>query len=367
MTQSRQPGLWLLCWFGLIALFWWTNSSVAWAGGPPDQGVEIQVCLSCHGDPELETILPNGDAQPLYIDAAVFEASVHGQQGMRCTACHTNISGYPHPPLYAESRRDYALALYPACRRCHNEQYEASLDSMHASALAAGHTYAAICTDCHGAHDVSNPHQPRPKISWTCGKCHSVIFNDYRESVHGAALLQESNPDVPTCIDCHGVHNIENPETAAFRIRSPEICGHCHADRELMARYGISTDVFATYVADFHGTTITLFERQAPDQASNKAVCFDCHGIHNIKRVEDPEATVVKENLLATCQQCHPDADVNFPASWTSHYQPNPRQYALVYYVKLFYRLLIPGVIGFCVAFILLDMARRLYDRVRGA
>lgn len=364
MTRSRHLGLLLLGFFGLMVWLQWAQSPVVWAGGPPDQGVEIQVCLSCHGNPALETRLPNWDVQPLYIDVEVFEASVHGQQGMRCTACHTNISGYPHPPLYAESRRDYALNLYAACRRCHNEQYQAALDSMHARSLAAGHTYAAICTDCHGAHDVSDPHQPRQKISWTCGQCHSVIFDEYKESVHGAALLEESNPDVPTCIDCHGVHRIENPLTAAFRLKSPQICGNCHADKALMAKYGISTDVFTTYVADFHGTTITLFDRQSPDHASNKAVCFDCHGIHNIKAVTDPHATVVKENLLATCQQCHPDADANFPASWTSHYQPNPGEYPLVYYVQLFYRLLIPSTIGFCVAFILLDAARRLYSRV---
>lgn len=365
MMSFRRRSLWLLGVFGLVAWLWWANGPVARAGGPPDQGVEIQVCLTCHGNPELETRLPNGEVQRLYVDAAVFEASVHGQQAMRCTACHTNISGYPHPPLVVQSRRDYALNLYPACQRCHVEQYQAALDSMHARALAAGNTNAAICTDCHGAHDVSNPEQPRAKISWTCGKCHAIIFNDYKDSVHGAALLEESNPDVPTCIDCHGVHRIEDPLTAAFRLKSPQICGKCHADKALMAKYGISTDVFTTYVADFHGTTITLFERQSPDQPSNKAVCFDCHGVHNIKSVDDPEATVVKANLLATCQQCHPDADVNFPASWTSHYQPNPRQYPLVYYVTLFYRLLIPGLIGFFVAFIILDAARRLYGRVR--
>ncbi len=367
MARFRRCCVWLLGLLILLGWAWWAPGDVAWAGGPSQQGVEIQVCLSCHGNPELEIILPNGEVQPLYIDGAVFETSVHGQQGMRCTACHTNISGYPHPPMYVQSRRDYALNLYTACAGCHSEQYEAALDSMHAQALAAGNINAAICTDCHGAHDVSSPHEPRAKISWTCGKCHSVIFNEYKDSVHGAALLEENNPDVPTCVDCHGVHNIENPLTAAFRIKSPKMCGHCHADEELMAKYGISTDVFTTYVADFHGTTITLFERESPDQPSNKAVCFDCHGVHDIKSVDDPEARVVKENLLETCRQCHPDADANFPTAWTSHYQPNPEQYALVYYVNLFYRIFIPTVIGFCVAFILLDMARRIYDRVRGA
>lgn len=132
-----------------------------------------------------------------------------------------------------------------------------------------------------------------------------------------------------------------------------------------MSKYGISTAVFNTYVADFHGTTVTLFERQHPDQPTNKAVCFDCHGIHNIKAVDDPEATVVKENLLQTCRKCHPDADVNFPASWTSHYIPDRERYPLVYYINLFYRIIIPGTIGFMLSFVMLDAFRRLLIRMR--
>ena len=130
-----------------------------------------------------------------------------------------------------------------------------------------------------------------------------------------------------------------------------------------MDKYGISTDVFNTYVADFHGTTVTLFERQSPDQPTNKAVCYDCHGIHDIKAVTDPDATVVKENLLVTCQRCHPDADANFPASWTSHFIPDREHNPLVYYINLFYEILIPAMIGFMLVFVSLDAIRRLTHR----
>jgi predicted CXXCH cytochrome family protein len=325
--------------------------------------VENSFCLACHGNPDLRITLPNGDTQSLYIDVARYANSVHGQENQRCVDCHTNITGYPHPPLVAADHRDYALRLYPLCRACHTEQYEQTLDSMHARALAGGQREAAICTDCHGAHYVEKPAQSHAKISETCAQCHSAIFNEYKESVHGAALLEQGNPDVPTCISCHGVHNIEDPTTAAFRLKSPQICGKCHADKQLMAKYGLSTNVFQTYVADFHGTTVTLFERQSPDQPSNKAVCFDCHGIHDIKSTRDPNSQVVRENLLKTCQQCHPDATTNFPASWTSHYEPSRTRYPLVYFVDLFYRLLIPSIIGFFVVFIGVDATRRVLDR----
>jgi hypothetical protein len=123
--------------------------------------------------------------------------------------------------------------------------------------------------------------------------------------------------------------------------------------------------VLNTYVADFHGTTVELFEKQSPDAPTNKAVCYDCHGVHNIKKSDDPQSTIFRENLLKTCQQCHPDATVNFPASWLSHYDANPTKYPTVYYVDLFYKIFVPLTIGGMAAFVLLDLARRILQRLQ--
>lgn len=322
-------------------------------------------CLGCHSNPGLTTQLPSGETLPLTVDPMVYNASVHGAAGMQCTACHTNIQGYPHPPLTAKDRRDFQMERYQQCRTCHPDQYKDSLDSNHARELAAGNRNAAICTDCHGAHDIKKPDQPRQKISDNCQKCHSTIHEQYVGSVHGAALMDTSNPDVPVCTDCHGAHSQEDPTTAAFRLKSPDICGECHANAALMKKYSISTDVFNTYVADFHGTTVTLFEKQHPDQETNKAVCTDCHGIHDIMQVNATNASVVKENLLTTCRRCHPDATANFPDSWVGHFPPSRDRFPLVYYVNLFYTILIPAVIGGMALFVGIDAVRRIVNRFR--
>ncbi len=351
----------------LFTLFAVLAVPAAHASGPGDSPlpaqVENQTCLACHSNPNLSVKLPSGETLSLYTDANAFNQSVHGKQGQRCTACHTNISGYPHPPIAAQDARDFSIQMYTLCRQCHNDQYQKTLDSMHATGLAGGDRNAAICTDCHTAHYVTPPNQPRSKIPQTCRKCHSTIYDQYKGSVHGAALLDESNPDVPTCIDCHGVHNIGDPTTNAFRLKSPQLCAKCHTDKALMSKYNISTDVLATYVADFHGTTVELFQKQSPDAPTNKPVCTDCHGTHDIKKVDDPTSRVIKENLLKTCQQCHPDATANFPAAWMSHYIASPEKYPTVYYVNLFYTILIPLVLGGMTAFVLLDLARRLINR----
>jgi len=330
---------------------------------PLAQGVDNETCLACHNIPGLRITLPSGELLSLTVDREVYAASVHGELAYACVQCHTDISGFPHRPLMATTRRQLTLQLYRSCAECHQNEYEAGLDGVHQVALAAGETEAAVCTDCHGTHDISPPDQPRSRIPQTCERCHSQISGLYRESVHGAALIGEGNPDVPSCIDCHEVHNIEGPSTGPFHLFSPDICARCHVDPEMMAPYDISTDVFDTYVADFHGTTVELFQAVAPGQETNKPVCVDCHGVHDMQSTDDPESTVIKENLLPTCQKCHPDATTNFPSSWLNHYRPSPEHSPLVYFMNLFYRVLIPTMIGGMLVFAGIDTSRRLLNR----
>lgn len=355
----------LLIGLGLAAML--AAAPAAHAQGPAPSSNEA--CLQCHGNPELSKQLPSGEPLSLFIDDQHFATSVHAKNNIACVQCHTNISGYPHPSGFVpRDRREVTLSMNTQCRQCHDKEFSKNLDGMHMRALAAGDRNAAVCTDCHSAHEVQPPDQPRSRIPQTCAQCHSTIFDDYARSVHGAALLNGGNPDVPTCIDCHGVHNIGDPTSAAFRLKSPEICARCHTDQQKMAKYNLSTNVLNTYVADFHGTTVSLFEKQSPDAATNKAVCYDCHGVHNIMKVDDPNSTVYKQNLLKTCERCHPDATVSsFTGAWMSHYNATPQQYPLVYYINLFYWILIPLVIGAMVLFCLTDLYRRIRVRVAHA
>jgi predicted CXXCH cytochrome family protein len=337
---------------------------------PTPTGANNQVCLSCHSNPAQQMKAANGDVISLYIDPAALKNSVHGANDIACVMCHTNISGYPHPEYKPVDRRQVTLDLYQACKQCHGDNYQKTLDSVHETALASGNRLGAVCTDCHGAHDIRPPGQPRWSIPLMCSKCHDAIFNQYKDSVHGAALLADpNNPDVPTCVDCHGVHQISDPTTAAFRLKSPtEMCGKCHTDAKRMSKYHISTDVLNTYVADFHGTTVTLFEKQSPDQQTNKPVCFDCHGVHNIVSVQDPQAGLeIKSNMLKVCQKCHPDATTqSFTAAWMSHYEPSPTEYPVVYYINLFYKIFIPAVLSVMALMVVLDIVGRVRNRAAG-
>ena len=333
------------------------------------------MCQTCHSLLTSQLTLVSGDQVDLHVNPQDIIDSVHGERvfeglqytTLQCTDCHKDqaLSGYPHAEIDAVTRRSLTVSMEQVCQQCHLDIYDRAMDGVHGQHLQEGDLRAASCADCHGNHAIHDPDDPRERVSQTCGNCHSTINEAYSSSVHGAALLGEDNPDVPVCTDCHGVHNIADATTAEFRLSSPAMCGTCHADAAKMDKYGVSTDVFDTYVADFHGTTVTLFENGAPGEGTNKAVCYDCHGVHNILPTTDENSQVIKENLLATCRQCHPDATANFPDSWTSHFKPSIEHNPLVYLVDLFYAIVIPLTVGGFMLFIGTDVFRRFKDRRR--
>ncbi|MFQ5575745.1 MAG: cytochrome c3 family protein [Anaerolineae bacterium] len=350
-------------------------------------------CLMCHADHDLKGSFQNGELISLYVDSGEYEQSVHGPAGLECLACHTDINRYPHHEseqvscvtchsqeggtadvadttlrvqLAYQDRREMTLTINELCSTCHESEFEVAGDSAHVRVLKGGNRNAPVCIDCHGSHNITSPGEPRDKISHVCGACHGAVYSTYRTSIHGTALDADSNPDVPTCTDCHGVHSVRGPRDAAYRNDSIAICGGCHADKALMGKYGISTDVFETYLDDFHGRTVDFFRRQDAGNPSNKAVCFDCHGIHNIRKPDDPLSTIYPANLQHTCQQCHEDADIKFPRAWVSHYLPTWENTPALYVVNTVYKWgLIPGVLGGFLIYIGLDARRRWSDRRR--
>lgn len=360
-------GLALVCAAFVLAL----QAGPAQAGtAPQDSPPDNQYCLSCHSKPGMIKVLPSGEQLYLSIDADAFTASVHAHSDINCVACHTTISKFPHPEKTFTDLRDYTLSYQNTCMACHEDQVKP--DGMHQRQLASGNKNAPTCADCHNPHTQPKLKNDKgevvfiekAKIAQTCARCHSTIYNEYATSVHGAAAIGENNPDVPVCTTCHGVHEISDPTTNKFRLASPKLCADCHTNKAIMSKYGLSTDVYNTYVADFHGTTVTLFEKNSPDALTNKAVCYDCHGVHNILDPQDPKNGIaIKQNMLAACQKCHPNANANFPDSWMSHYIPSPERNPWVYYVNLFYKFFIPIVLGGMGIFVLSD----IFGRVRHA
>jgi len=331
-----------------------------------DEPDKNEACFVCHSNENLEMEFSSGEVISIFVDRAGYESSVHGQNGTACTACHTYNYDYPHPEFAATTYREFSLELYPVCTECHHEQIDEIRDNVHMVALAAGNPEVAVCTDCHGNHNILPVADAVIPINQTCGKCHGEINALYEQSVHGAALMGDGNSDVPSCTDCHGSHEMIGPSNYPFHLFSPQLCGDCHADRQMMARYDINPNVMDSYVSDFHGKTVIIFENVASDQETNKPVCIDCHGVHDMRAHDDIESTVMKENLLVTCRKCHPDASANFPDSWMSHYDPDSGSFRPVLFVRIFYMILIPVLIGGSFTFAVSDYLHQRNKIKRG-
>jgi hypothetical protein len=116
----------------------------------------------------------------------------------------------------------------------------------------------------------------------------------YRTSRHGSLLFESGDPDVATCADCHGSHEIlhaADPSAAVHPRNQPATCGTCHADAALMGRYGLRSDAPELYSRSVHGRAV------ADDRLASPA-CSDCHGHHGAlpPRVDQAEQV---------CGHCH--------------------------------------------------------------
>jgi predicted CXXCH cytochrome family protein len=344
----------------LVSLLWLTPTRA----DQPKQRTE-EFCLTCHSRPGLKMTLPSGEVLSLYIDPTQLETSVHSPNGIECEACHTNITSYPHPAITYQTTRELSRNLYAACQKCHPDNYSRTLDSMHAQVAEAGNLDAPVCTDCHGSHYIHPPDDPRTLIPETCGNCHTEEFSIYQSSVHGNALEQELNPDVPVCITCHGVHNIQDPRTQQFRVNEPDLCASCHANQQMMAKYGLSADVYSLYSLSWHGINVSVYQARWPTIQHSSAVCTDCHGTHDILAPNDPNSSVNPNNLLATCQKCHPGVSANWTAAWTGHYKVSLQRTPILFYVESFYSFFIPAILVICGVYVALQFIRLMVDRVR--
>jgi len=125
-----------------------------------------------------------------------------------------------------------------------------------------------------------------------------------------------------------------------------------------MKKYGALVERLHVVPHGLHGRSASLVAGQKKQAEKIVAVCVDCHGVHDIARVKDAGSKVLQSNLQATCAKCHPGAPPNFPAAWLSHYAPSPKKAPLVWATALFYKILIPLMIGGLVLQVLLHLWR---------
>ena len=95
------------------------------------------------------------------------------------------------------------------------------------------------------------------------------------------------------------------------------------------------------------------------------ARCSDCHGAHNIKRIDDPASQLNVTNKIDTCRKCHPGADAKF-ASFAPHADfRNSDRYPILHYVYLYFVIMMTASFGFFGLHCILWFGRSIIERLR--
>jgi len=246
-------------------------------------------CLNCHKD-----------------QAGLFMPSAHAQAGISCVQCHGGDPQATNETAHATDnfkRPDGKKAIAELCASCHSDVRRMNPYGLPTDQLARYKTskhgeqlfehndqQVAVCTDCHGVHDILKVKSPQARVfptnvPATCGRCHSDaklmsqyklpadIVEKYKTSYHAHLLLDKGDLSAPTCITCHGNHGATPPGTAEVG----QVCGKCHVrQRELFAK---SPHAEAAAAGAF-------------------SECVSCHGNHAIQKASP-------ELFAKACVSCH--------------------------------------------------------------
>ncbi|MBT7308807.1 MAG: cytochrome C [Gammaproteobacteria bacterium] len=326
--------------------------------------VPNKVCIRCHSDEDekIET-LDDGTEVYIYVDEEKFEESVHGRQN--CVGCHTNITKKYHQEQ---------PTISVSCVQCHQEQWEKQqgesdpkyqrldvvmqqidsyMHSVHARpSLADQSKTNATCHDCHDPHTIGTLGSEaradhRLRIPEICGKCHQEAKEAYLGSIHGKEVTEKGNSEAAVCSDCHTSHNIGSPDEDAMKLTITQNCGNCHETS------------FKTYMSSYHGQVNRL-------GYTNTAKCYDCHGSHDLRKVDDPASAVHQDNRLKTCQQCHEDAPEGFLGFHAHGNADDFDRYPMIWMTAKFMNLLIVSVFLFFWTHVLLWFYREYQERKAG-
>ena len=365
-------------------------------------------CLACHGDASAE----RSDGRSVAVLPETFAPSVHGAAGLSCVDCHSDlaaVSEFPHAqrlarvdcstchddaagkhgasvhgrtgpspstsrpaatcadchgahdilPAADSKSRTYHLNVAATCATCHGPkgrkaaaprvaaQYE---DSIHGQALSRrGLLVAPTCVSCHGAHDVlpktdSQSRVHGSNVVQTCTSCHAGILPTFERGAHAAALAA-GNTGAPTCASCHTAHDIARTETERWQLDVVAECGTCHIES------------LKTYRDTFHGKVTALgFARVAK--------CADCHGAHDVLPASSPQSPISPQRRLETCRKCHTEANAKF-AAYDPHADADDAERSpALHYTSLFMKGLLWSVFAFFAIHTMLWFPRSLHARV---
>jgi len=197
--------------------------------------IENADCFACHSDKDLVKTNAAGKAVSLFVDEKKYAASIHAKN--LCTSCHGDITELPHaethkPVSCSQCHRvetdiylksDHGQAIHKgvseaaSCQDCHGNAHEL-LNYRNPSSPVYRTNLPGTCGRCHGNVAEMEKFHLRQR---------SPIMS-YDKSVHGIALLEKKQMNAAVCTDCHGSHDLHKSTNPASKLNwqnTPSTCG----------------------------------------------------------------------------------------------------------------------------------------------
>ena len=263
----------------------------------------VEKCGNCHKDVKAE-----------FLKSEHYKAieKKHTPYSPDCNYCHRNqiTNGWG---LDYKTKKQNQINV---CKECHNIGSKnpdvlkriVSDDSRHAKLRKSGKQHAAVCTDCHGFHNIMKNDdfdaRLNPKNSSTaCGKCHVHIAQEYQNSIHGLAQTG-GNTEAAGCVSCHFEHSKDKSQKIPDEVYKKNLlnkefsenskmdnCISCHTKDSLLISSNLRT------LKDAHKWLPSLGKHFA------SVTCYECHSSYTEPYLS--HNILPLEKSLKSCNNCH--------------------------------------------------------------
>jgi cytochrome b subunit of formate dehydrogenase len=315
-------------------------------------------CVQCHME-TWESQQGSEDPQYRRLDVVLAQIdsymnSVHARPNLMdqsktnatCYDCH---NAHNVGTIGSAARAEHRHQNPEVCGRCHSEEKEQYLNSVHAQGQGNAAS-AEPKTSGHSAADSATPH-PRTAGGLIASALAdepnggNTTNSDQMRATAADAGAQQSPRAV--CSDCHTPHSIDSTGKDPIKLLITDNCGGCHEEQ------------VRTYEASYHGQVIRA-------GYTHTAKCYDCHGSHGVMDVDNPQSKVHPDNRLETCRQCHENAPKGFLGFHAHGDADDFENYPEMWITRRFMEVLIIGVFAFFWTHMLLWIFREWRDRRQG-
>ena len=128
-----------------------------------------------------------------------------------------------------------------------------------------------------------------------CYHCHTKVVTEFRNNIHYQNGF--------TCTDCHGGNLQTNATVISNAVMSGDFTGK-------PTRNNITNICSKCHPQEAKDYKMSIHWEQIAKGHTDAATCTDCHGVHEIRAISDPNSSTNRQNSPATCAKCHSNKEL---------------------------------------------------------